>query len=173
MRSKDQELYAILVRRYEDKLTRYASVLISVDEEASDIVQDAFIKAFRNLNGFNTKQKFSAWIYRIVHNEAINHVKKYRRFISLDANNWVEKWAHYSEKHDELFDQDQLRKAMKKCLDQLPVEYKEPLALYYYEEKSYEEIAEILRMPVPSVGTRIHRAKKLLQKKCTEEGLRI
>ena len=84
IRKNDKEQYAEIVRRYQDKLRRYATVLVHDDQRALDIVQESFIKAFIHLQGFNTKKKFSSWLYRIVHNEAINAVKKTRKEVSFD-----------------------------------------------------------------------------------------
>jgi RNA polymerase sigma-70 factor (ECF subfamily) len=61
IRSSDQELYSIIVKRYPDKLLRYATNLIKDEDKAVDVVQESFIKAFINLNGFDTKKKFSSW----------------------------------------------------------------------------------------------------------------
>jgi len=83
VRSKNQELYSIIVERYQNKLLRYANNLIKDEDKASDVIQDSFIKAFINLNGFDVKKKFSSWIYRIVHNEAINIAKKYQKELPI------------------------------------------------------------------------------------------
>ena len=72
----DQELFGERVTRYQDKLERYILRLGSSKEQSQDVVQDTFIKAFKNLRGFNQSLKFSSWIYRIAHNEAINLFKK-------------------------------------------------------------------------------------------------
>ena len=77
IRTKDKELYSELVKRYEDKLMRYALSIVGNEQKAADVVQQSFIKAYVNLQSFNLKKKFSSWIYRIVHNEAINEIKKY------------------------------------------------------------------------------------------------
>src|SRR4030067_442486 len=79
VRSSDQDLYAVIIKRYENKLLRYAINLIKDKNKAVDIVQESFIKAFINLKGFDIKKKFSSWIYRIVHNEAVNALKKYQK----------------------------------------------------------------------------------------------
>ena len=89
--NQDQELYRTLVKRYQEKLLRYANYFVRDEDKAADIVQSAFIKAFINLKGFNVKKKFSSWLYRIVHNEAINFIKKYKKEISLEDNLWIEK----------------------------------------------------------------------------------
>ena len=163
VRSKDQELYRELVRRFQDKLLRYATYIVRDESQAADVVQEAFIKAFVNLKGFNTKKKFSSWIYRIVHNEAINQLKRSKKITPLSSHRWLEGKI----KSETNLENDFLRKEeeehTRRSLEKLPLEYREPLALFYFEEKSYEEIRDILRMPVGTVGTRISRGKKLLR----------
>jgi len=88
VRNKNQELYTHIVNRYQEKLLRYANYLVSNHQISQDIVQTAFIKAFKNLQGFNTKKKFSSWIYRIVHNESINAIKKNKKLITLEPDHW-------------------------------------------------------------------------------------
>ena len=74
---KDDKYFAALIERYEAKLTRYIFRLIQTDQQtAEDILQEVFIKVYRNLNDFNDKYSFSSWIYRITHNEVISHVRK-------------------------------------------------------------------------------------------------
>jgi len=82
----NKELYAEIIQRYQTKLMRYAQYLIDDYAKASDAVQESFIKAYINLNGFNTKKKFSSWIYRIVHNEAMNLVNKHKNTTQFDQN---------------------------------------------------------------------------------------
>src|SRR3989339_464751 len=84
IRLKDQELYTLIVKRYQDKLLRYANYLVNDEQQSADVVQEALIKGFINLNSFDKKKKFSSWIYRIVHNEAINFITKNKKAIKLD-----------------------------------------------------------------------------------------
>lgn len=163
VRSSDQELYGEVVRRYQDKLMRYATNLIRDENKAADVIQEAFIKAFINLRGFNTKKKFSSWIYRIVHNEAINYIKKHKKEISLEANEWAEKIIDDKENVERNFDRKEVNKMLFVCLGQLPLRYREPLILYYLEEKTYEEISDVLRIAMGTVGTRINRGKKMMR----------
>ena len=162
-RQKDQELYRQLVKRYQDKLLRYAIGLIQDEDKAADIVQQAFIKAFVNLKGFKLKKKFSSWIYRIVHNEAINFIKKQSKEVSLEANGWLKEALKSKTNIEQEFDQKQTRKQLSACLKQLPLKYRSPLILFYLEEKSYQEVSEVLRIPTGTVGTRINRGKKLIR----------
>lgn len=168
--TQDQELYAEVVRRYQDKLMRYATYLIQDKDRAADVVQEAFIKAFVNLRSFDTKKKFSSWIYRITHNEALNHIKKHKREVPLGGE-LSEQVAISSSDIEEDFDKQQLKKMVISCLNMLPPIYRSPLVLSYLEGKSYEEISDILRMPIGTVGTRINRGKKLLAAICRQKGL--
>ena len=162
VRSGDRELYASIVGRYQNKLLRYASNLLKDEHKAADVVQESFIKAFINLEGFNAKKKFSSWIYRIVHNEAVNLLAKHKNEVPMPED--------IDFKSDEDIEEG-LRKEEEsamvgKCLTQMPILYSEPLELFFLEEKSYEEISDILRLPVGTVGTRINRAKILTKKLC-------
>ncbi len=161
-RSSDQELYAILVERYQHKLLRYAQNLIHDEHKATDVVQESFIKAFINLQGFDTKKKFSSWIYRIVHNEAMNSIRKHQKEISLP-----EDFEFASSENIEAdFEQQEIVDAVQTRLKELPIIYAEPLALRYLEEKTYEEISDILHLPMGTVATRINRAKNLMKHLC-------
>ena len=162
VRSIDQELYALLVERYQRKLFRYAQSLMHDEHKATDVVQESFIKAFINLQSFDTKKKFSSWIYRIVHNEAMNSIKKYQKEVSLPEDF---EFAS-SEDIEADFGQQELVEAVQARLRELPIIYAEPLALRYLEEKSYEEIGDILRLPPGTVATRINRAKVLMKHLC-------
>jgi len=163
VRNKDQELYEEVVRRYQTKLMRYATGLIQDEDKAADVVQESFIKAFVNLRGFNTKKKFSSWIYRIVHNEAINYIKKHKKEISLENNKWVERAAKSNEDVEEDFNQKEAKEMLYLSLKELPLKYRSPLVLFFLEEKTYEEISDVLRIPIGTVGTRINRGKKMLR----------
>lgn len=162
VRGKDQEAYLEVMLRYQNKLLRYANLLTSDEMKSADVVQNAFIKAFINLNGFNIKKKFSSWLYRIVHNEAINEMAKHKKEVPFPEN-----FDFLDEKNMEKdFLQKETKARVEKCLSKMPLLYAEPLALFFLEEKSYEEISDILHLPTGTVGTRIKRAKILMKKIC-------
>ncbi len=163
IREQDQELYAEIVRRYEEKLRRYALVFVHDGDQAEDVLQNTFIKAYENLQSFKIKKKFSSWIYRILHNEAINYLKKHKRDISLEdsveALKVVSEWSA-----DDHIKSEEIKEAINKHMDNIAIKYREPLVLFYLEDYTYEEIGEILRLPVGTVGTRIARGRRLLKK---------
>ncbi|MFA7201502.1 MAG: sigma-70 family RNA polymerase sigma factor [Candidatus Paceibacterota bacterium] len=162
VRSDDRELFAVLMDRYTDKLLRYANHLVHDEGGAQHIVQDAFINAYIHLHGFDVQKKFSSWLYRIVHNEAMNVVKKYKKEIPLIDD--FDMKDDYS--LEEEFEQKEIQAQVETCLSALPLLYSEPLSLYYLDDKSYEEISTILRIPMGTVATRIRRAKKIIKKIC-------
>jgi len=160
--SGDKNLFAVIVDRYQTRLLRYANYLIHNEDEAQDVVQDSFISAYKNMNSFNTKRVFSGWIYRIVHNKAMNSVRNKWRILPIlpDFD-----WPSGQDLEKEIIDKEQ-KEMIKNCLNNLKIKYSEPLALYYLEEKSYREISDILRIPEGTVAIRISRAKKLMKNIC-------
>lgn len=162
IRGKDKELYGEIIRRYQTKLTHYLRKFIRNGDELEDVLQEVFIKAYRNLFDFNTGKRFSPWIYRIAHNEALNHIKKYKReSVSLDDQEWEIMDESIDLKKD--IDNRILKKRIEDGLASIKDKYREPLILFLLEQKSYEEIGDILRVPRNTVGTLVMRGKKLLR----------
>ena len=170
VRTKNHQLYGEIVKRYQQKLYRYLRYLTNQPDEAEDLVQNVFIKAYRNLFGFDTKRKFSSWIYRIAHNEGVNHLKKMQKLkkVFFQDHNVLFSPVNNSPE-DELIRQE-IQKKMKECLDELKSKYREPLILYYFEDKSYQEISDVLKIPVGTVGTFISRGKLILKAICQKKG---
>ena len=162
VRSGEHDLYSVIMERYSGKLMRYATSLVRDEDKAGHIVQDAFIKSYINLNGFDVKKRFSSWIYRIVHNEAMNVVTKSRREVPIPPD-----WELAGEE-DTLKDFEQKETSMRveQCLEALPLIYAEPLILFYLNGRTYQEISDILRIPVGTVSIRIRRGKKLMSIIC-------
>jgi RNA polymerase sigma-70 factor, ECF subfamily len=162
IRTTDTNLFAVIIKRYQKKLLHYANSLVKDEDKAVDIVQTSFIKAFVNLNSFNIANKFSSWIYRIVHNEALNLLKKYPGETPLlDDIDFKS-----DENIEENFIKSETKSEVTRCLKIIPIIYSEPLILYYLEDKSYEEISDILRIPMGTVAVRISRGKNLMKNIC-------
>lgn len=161
----DKEKFGLLVDRYQQKLIRYGSKFLYDHNNVEDIVQDIFIRAYQNIQSFDTKQKFSPWIYRIAHNMFINAIKKYSRnplyFFDLDT---IMPHLVYEDSSRNEREQAETKKMVDKGLNLLDPKYREIIVLYYYEELGYKEIADILQIPVGTVGIRLQRAKERLKK---------
>jgi len=161
----DAEAFAFLVARYKDKLLRYARKFLSGSSDMEDLVQEVFIKAYINIKSFNTDKKFSPWIYRIAHNEYINALKR-KKFEPLPFFDSDTLFPHpvAPQTADQDFLDSELKQSLDKILVKLDKKYREPLVLYYFQELSYDEIAEILHIPTSTVGVRLRRAKQMLKK---------
>lgn len=166
IREKDQELYSEIIKRYQAKLSHYLRKFIYDPDELEDVLQVVFIKAFRNLFGFDIDKKFSSWIYRIAHNEAINHLKKnFKGQITLEEVEYkiIDEKINLDEEVDKVL----FKKEVEKHLSNIKLKYREPLILFYFEQKSYQEISDILHIPTSTVGTLIRRGKEQLKESVT------
>ncbi|MFC1810589.1 RNA polymerase sigma factor [Patescibacteria group bacterium] len=162
----DKETFAHLVEKYEAKLLRYIQRLTALPQNhAEDILQEIFIKIYRNLNNFDPKLKFSSWAYRIAHNETINQIKKIKRSNALpletddeDEQNLIEILESETDIKQEAI-QKETAAQVRMTLNRLPQKYRDVLVLYYLEQKDYNEISDILRKPAGTIATLLHRAK--------------
>lgn len=163
----DRESFSVLIERYEAKLNRYLLRLgVYAFEDRQDVLQDIFIKVYRNLNAFDTKLSFSSWIYRIAHNEAMSWFRKKsvrpEHFLVPDSNAILEQIAGGT-LSEELHMAQETSKEIQDALAVLDQKYRTILLLRFFEEKSYEEIADILKIPVGTVATLLHRGKEQLR----------
>lgn len=161
----ETNLFGILIERYEKKMRNYARKFLSDKEDINDVLQEIFIKAYRNIMSFDAERRFSPWLYRIAHNEFINVLKKKNKktIPLLDSDIFFPQ--HISAKDDlnQQIDQKEIKETIDKFLDKLEPKYKEPIILYYFEDLSYKEIADVMHIPIATVGIRIKRAKDMMK----------
>jgi len=156
----NKEKFALLIERYEAKLKRYVLRLGNFNAvEAEDVVQEVFIKTYRNLNSFDPELKFSAWLYRIAHNHVISifRYNSSRPTIDLpdeDLHKLADEFNLNSEVDQLLF-----KEKIAAALAQLKPAYQEVLTLKFLEEYTYDEISDILKKPTGTVATLIYKAK--------------
>jgi RNA polymerase sigma-70 factor (ECF subfamily) len=160
----DRDAFGTLVERYEEKLLRYGRKFLARQEDIQDIVQDVFMSTYKNIQSFNTSQKFSPWIYRIAHNAFVNNLRKqsYRPVVLPDFDTLLSYYVTEDPGQKER-EQKELREMLDQSLETLPPKYREVLILYYLEEMSYKEIADILQTPQGTVGIRLKRAREALK----------
>lgn len=165
------ELFGVLIERYEVKIKRYARKFLSDKEDINDVVQEIFIKVYKNIESFDIKRKFSSWLYRIAHNELINALKKKKRKVLplLDLDVFLP-YYYKNEDLNEKIDKKRMQEIIDKCLDDLDFKYQEPIVLHYFEELSYKEISDVMEIPVSTVGIRIKRAKEKIKLICKKLG---
>jgi len=161
------EHFGLLVERYEAKIIRYAKRFLFNHNDVEDLAQEIFIKAYVNIQSFDASRKFSPWIYRIAHNEFINSIKKKAKepLPLFDLDILFPRLISKEKVEDEI-DKKELNQMLDKCLNKLNSKYREPLILRYFEELDYKEIADVLRIPVSTVGIRLKRGKEKMKLFC-------
>jgi len=163
---ENPEAFGVLIERYETKLRRYIHRLTNIsDTDADDILQEVFIKAYRNLHNVDSAGSFSAWIYRITRNTVISEFrkKKARPPETIFDKELIETLRSDISLIKEL-DNTLLKETLETAIKKLPDKYRDVIILKYSEEKSYEEMSDILRKPPGTVATLLSRAKKQLRK---------
>ncbi|MFB5677627.1 RNA polymerase sigma factor SigW [Paenibacillus terreus] len=168
----DQRAFAELVELYKDKIFHLTYRMLGNRHEAEDMVQETFLRVYRNLDKYDPNQKFSTWIYRIATNLCIDRLRRRKPTYSLDAEiNEQEGSDGYAmlpsdERTPEgetllLETQTQIREA----IDSLPAKYKSIMVLRYLQDMSLQEISDVLNLPVTTIKTRVHRGREFLRKK--------
>lgn len=167
----DQDAYAEVVEIYKDKIFQICYRMLGNRHEAEDIAQEAFLRAYVNINSFNINLKFSSWLYRIATNLCIDRIRKKKPDYYLDAEvAGTDGLTMYSQIPAEtrLPEEDveslELRETIQKEISKLPEKYRTVIVLKYIEELSLNEISEILDIPLGTVKTRIHRGREALRK---------
>lgn len=160
----DRDAFGVLMRRYEEKMMRYGRRFLSRNDDLIDAVQDVFLRVYTNINAFNTHYRFSPWIYRIAHNVFVNVLRKQSKqsfaFIDFDTLIAPLSYDEVSLSEEEL---GVLRTSLETGLAKIAPKYREVLVLHYFEGLSYEEIADVLRIPKGTVGVRLRRGREALK----------
>ena len=165
----DNRAYRKLMDKYHDAIYSFIFRMVHDREQVEDLTQEAFIKAFSSLKNFNEEFAFSTWLYKIATNNCIDYIRK-RKFQMYSIDKPVE--SHDSEYVFELPDDsyeadrdviaDQRSVLIRNAINKLPEKYRRVILLRHTEEKSYEEIARMLRLPIGTVKAHIFRARELL-----------
>ena len=168
---ENPEALSYIIDRYKTKLERYIGRRTNINNhDREDILQEIFIKIYRNINDYDNSLIFSSWIYRITHNYIIDWHRKNKKHISISLDDEESKLIHILEDEGSkidsqvLVDQENIE-LIKNEIKKLPEDYQEILMLKFFEDKSYDEISDILKISTSSVGVKINRAKKLLKQK--------
>lgn len=169
----DTAPFGVLIDRYNTVLFRYVMRRSHASkEDAEDIVQNSFIKMYRNINDFDPSLKFSSWAYRITHNELIDWYRKQKRRPTLVINDNEDDDIFSKVAGDINIEKEAIQKETKreieKIIQDLDPKYQEIITLRFFEDRSYDEISDILEIPEGTVAIRLSRAKKILEEKLKE-----
>jgi RNA polymerase sigma-70 factor (ECF subfamily) len=172
-RNGDISAFEQLVRKYDRKLFRIALNITHNIEDAQEVVQTAFFKAYTNLDRFEANAKFLTWLTRIAVNEALTKVRRLRnqgREVSLDSENSNGEFvpSDFSDWHpnpEQLYSHSEFRELLGKALDQLSPALRVVFVLRDMQGLSYDETAAILKLETTAVKSRLHRARLQLREK--------
>lgn len=153
----DREAFAVLVDRHHARCLRVAAQLLGSSDDAEDVVQDSFIRAFRHLGSYREQDKFGSWVMRIVVNQCRTRLAKDARWVPLDVAHDVGEPALETLSGDDLA-QVERRAEMTQALSMLSPAEREVLVLKYSEELGYAEIAALTGASVPALKMRVSRA---------------
>jgi len=161
----EKEFFGELVLKHQDFIFNVVKGFVRFEEEARDITQEVFLKAYENIDKFRGDSKFSSWLYRIAYNHSMNwSERKAGRETQLD-DSLAETIPEEPSTADDMFDRELVLSRIKEIIEELPVKYKIVLKLYYFEEKSYQEIADALGIPLNTVKIQLLRAKEQVRKR--------
>ena len=169
----DVQAFEELVRRYDRNVFRIAQHITQNREDAEDVVQDAFLKAYTNLNQFQGQSKFYTWLVRIAVNEALMKLRRIKpgRTVSLDEDVKTEEdslpreVADWSPNPEQQYNQAELRDILDRTIQGLPASFRTVFVLRDVEGLSTEETAEALELSIPAVKSRLLRARLQLRER--------
>lgn len=177
-RSGDRSAFGQLVDLYKDKIFHLAYRMTGSRQEAEDIVQETFMRVYANLDKYDSRWKFSTWIFRIGNNLCIDRLRKRRPTWSLDAENpdadGVDGYAMLPTNDASPEDRmvlSEMQKNVRNAIAQLPDKYRSVVVLRYLQDLSLNEIADILELPVSTVKTRLHRGRESLRRKLEHDSI--
>ena len=166
----ERELFGELVLRHQDFIFNVVSRYVRFEEEARDITQEVFLKAYENLETFRGESKLSSWLYRIACNLSLNwSERRAGRETQLD-DAAAEAIPEAPGLTDELYERELQLARIAEALETMPEKYRAVIKLHYFEGRQYQEIAYALGLPINTVKVHLLRAKERLRKKLGEGG---
>ena len=154
--------FKALVMKYQEKLYWHIRSIVNDHEETNDLLQNSFLKAFKNIHRFKGNSKFYTWLYRIATNESLNFINKQKKnkIVGLD-----EQVGHLNNRRTEgEIDGEQIEMILKNAIEQLPEKQRLVFMMKYYEEMSYKEISEILDTSIGALKASFHHAVKKIER---------
>lgn len=168
VKNGDKKAYEVLVLQYQDRLVYSVYKFLKDYELAQDIAQEAFVKAFKNIEKFRGDSSFYTWIYRIAINTAKNFLSSKARSSEVYDDEIMElklsQSAVTTENPENILEAEELRTKMMEAIQSLPDDIRTTLSLREFDGLSYEEIAKVQNCPIGTVRSRIHKGREILDK---------
>lgn len=159
----DSNAFAFLIDKYKDMVFTLAIKMVKSREEAEEVSQDAFIKAYKNLVKFKGDSKFSTWLYKIAYNTSLDRIKKNTNLYNNVAIDEIT--VNYISSVETILDEierEERVEVINNCLEELPEDEKAILLFFYFKELSLKEIMEVTSMSESNIKVKLHRARKRL-----------
>ncbi|GAC1406334.1 MAG: sigma-70 family RNA polymerase sigma factor [Ktedonobacteraceae bacterium] len=167
-KSGDQDAFAMLVQRHQHRVFNLVYRMLQQYDEANEVTQETFLAAWQGLPTFRGDARFSTWLYRIAYNCCLKQVEQRKRdnalHTAIEAEQRLED-ADSETRADTAIDAHERQTLVREQLSTLPTKYRLVLVLRHLQEKTYEEMAEILAMPIGTIKTHLFRARNLLKER--------
>jgi len=162
--SGQKDLFRLLIRGHEKAVYGMGISFFRNGDDASDFTQEVFLKAFKSLSNFEGRSRFSTWLYKIAYNTALNEVTRRKEYHSL-AEEDADKIAYNGETPEKITLRSAAKEAVRAAVKELPERYRICIDLFFFYDRSYQEIEAITGIPVNTVKSHVFRAKIILKEK--------
>ena len=167
--SGEKDLFRLLIKRHERAVYGMGMSFFHNAEDASDFTQEVFLKAYRFLSGFRGQSRFSTWLYKIAYNTAVNSIARKKDYQSLSEN----ESPYDNNTPERKLLRGFVRDTITKAISELPERFRVCVDLFFFFDRSYQEIETITGYPVNTVKSHVFRAKKLLREKLKDLKLEV
>jgi RNA polymerase sigma-70 factor, ECF subfamily len=156
----NQHAFNALVEFYQRRLYNYCYRMVGNADDACDVTQEAFVRAYRHIGSFRLGEPFLPWLYRIAHNLCVDHLRRKPGTLSLDVEiDEGREPGDYAAGPEECVQASEMRRLIQAAIDDLPPKYRAAMMLRHNQGMSLEEIAEALSLPLNTVKVHLHRAR--------------
>lgn len=167
--SGELSLFEIVMRRNNQRVYRAVRAILKSDAEVEDVMQEAYVRAYAHLGEFSGRSRLSTWLVRIAVHEAFARLRRQKRIMSFDGEDWeASDMEHAHESPEQLTSDRELRGILEEAVDALPGGFRAVFVLRAVEQLSVTETAEVLGIAEDTVKTRLHRARRLLKAALTD-----
>ncbi len=173
-RQGGQDAFALLVQRHQRRVFNLSLRMLQDYEDASEVTQEAFLAAWQGLPSFRGEARFATWLYRITYRCCLRQLERRKRERDLQAVIEAEQTLegmHREQRAEDILEQRDRQTMVREQMEQLPARYRSVLILRHLYEMTYEEMADILSMPIGTIKTRLIRARHLLKERLLTQHL--
>ncbi len=170
LKNNDQESFNLLIKKYLDMIYNFTCIYVGNKEDVDDVVQNTFVKVWKNIKKFNIDKNFKTWIFEIAKNTSLDYLKKKKNINFSELNNSSDNDDEFINliKDDnfspsEIFENKENAYLVKSEIEKLSIKYKQIINLYYFNDFNFREISEILKESIDTVKSKHRRALILLR----------